>query len=287
MNRRIGVALCGLVLALWCSAIPAPANGIEVIANLDYAGDELQAHRLDLYLPANRTSAAIVVFVHGGAFMEGDRSDVAFVGRALAGEGIATVVVSYRLFPQSNAEGATQDVARAIAWTVAHARDYGLDANKLFLAGHSAGAQIVAIIGTNPRYLNAAGLSMQAVRGVFAVAGAYDVRDLSGEPDTWQRVDDHIYGETPEARRALSPAVSIDAQSRPTVTACGTQDDPWSCDRALSFSAALRRRGIDSATIEEHGADHIGMLRALADPRDPLNEALLHFIGVETAPADH
>jgi len=257
------------------------SSGVQVVADLDYAGDGLDAHRLDLYLPDDRAAAAIVVFVHGGAFMQGSRRDVAFVGRALAREGIATAVPSYRLFPASDAQGAVEDVARAVGWTIAHAGEYHLDPRNVFLVGHSAGAQIVAVIGTNAKYLGAAGEPLDAVRGIFAVAGAYDVRDLSGEPDSWQRVDGHIYGETPQARRALSPAVQVDPHSPPAVTACGTEDDPHACDRAKEFTAALRAQGIAATTIEERGADHMGMLRALIDPNDPLNAALLYFISVE------
>jgi acetyl esterase/lipase len=249
-----------------------------VVPNLDYAGDGIEAHRLDLYLPDDGASAAIIVFVHGGAFMGGTRQQNASVGRALAREGLATAVVSYRLFPQSDAAGAVEDVARATSWMIAHASAYGLNGRNVFLVGHSAGAQIVAMIGTNARYLGAFGEPLGAVRGVFAVAGAYDVRDLSGEPDSWQKIDGHIYGETPQARTVMSPIVNIDPRSAPTVTACGTLDDPDSCDRATSFASALRAAGIPSTTIQENGADHMGMLRALIDPKDPLNAALLYFI---------
>lgn len=270
--------LLALALLLAGSGGMALGNTVQRISDLDYAGDGLDVHRLDLFLPENRAPTAIVMFVHGGAFLQGGRREYAAVGQALASQGLATAVVSYRLFPQSDAEGATQDVARAASWLVIHAPEYHLNPRNLFLVGHSAGAQIVAVIGTNPKYLQAWGLTLDAIRGVFAVAGAYDVRDLSGEPDSWQKVDGHIYGETAEARSAFSPAVNVNPKAPPTVTACGTDDDPNSCNRATAFTAALRTAGVASTTIRENGADHMGMLRALIDPRDPLNAALLYFI---------
>lgn len=277
--RRRAILACAVLLAR--SAASAP---VQRIADLDYAGDALDVHRLDLYLPQERSRAPIVIFVHGGAFLQGDRRDVAAVGRSLARQGLAVAVVSYRLFPQSDAAGAVDDVARAAAWTIGHAGEYGLDGRNLFLVGHSAGAQIVALLGTNPAYLGAYGVSPGAIRGVFAVAGAYDVRDLSGEPDSWQKVDGHIYGETTQARDALSPALHVAPSTPPTVTACGTADDPWACERATAFTAALRAAGIDAVTIRENGADHMGMLRALIAPDDPLNAALHYFIAKEELP---
>lgn len=256
----------------------APAGTVQRVPDLAYESDGADAHRLDLYLPTDREHAPLVVFVHGGAFLQGDRRDAAAVGEALAREGLATAVVSYRLFPDANAEGATQDVAMAAAWIIRHASGYGIQPHGIFLVGHSAGAQIAALIGTDGSYLARAGLSLPAVRGVFAVSGAYDLRDLSGEPDSWQRVDGHIYGETAQARARVSPSLHVDAGSPPAEVACGTDDDPGSCPRALFFEQALRRAGIASRVIREVGADHAGMLRALIDPNDPLNKELLHFI---------
>ena len=282
---RFSGALAGAILAaaLACANASqiARAGAPQVASGLDYAGDGTDAHRLDLYLPQDPHSTAIVIFIHGGAFMQGTRQGYAEVGRAFALQGIPTAVVSYRLYPQSDAGGACRDVALATMWMIRHAGAYGLEAHNVFLVGHSAGAQIAAVIGTDPQYLNGAGGSIGAIRGIFAVAGAYDVRDLSGEPDSWQRLDGHIYGETPQARGAFSPAIHVDPHSPPTVTACGTQDDPDSCGRALRFAAALRAAGIAATTIQESGADHMGMLRALIDPKDPLNEALHYFIAKE------
>ena len=82
------------------------------------------------------------------------------------------------------------------------------------------------------------------------------------------------------AQRVLS-TTHIDPHSPPTVTACGTQDDPDSCGRALRFAAALRAAGVPATTIQESGADHMGTLRALIDAKDPLNEALHYFIAKE------
>lgn len=210
--------------------------------------------------------------------MQGDRSDVAFIGAGLANQGFAVAVVSYRLYPEANALVSTQDVADAVAWMLQHAADYGLRVHHAYLVGHSAGAQIVALLGTNPQFLRSAGSDLRSVGGVLAVSGAYDLRDLSGEADSWQRVDGHIYGETEQERARVSPSQSIDPGSPPIEIACGTDEEPGACTRALYFEATLHRAKIPTRLIRESGADHVGMLRAVINPDDPLNHELHDFI---------
>lgn len=238
---------------------------VALVANIAYASDGIDKHRLDFYVPAGQPRAPIVLFIHGGAFLQGDRRDVAFAGQALANEGL-------------DAAGSVQDVADAAAWLLKNAASYGVQSSGIFLVGHSAGAQIAALLGTDGRYLARAGASLKDIRGVFAVSGVYDLRDLSGEPDSWQRVDGHIYGETPDARAIVSPRLHVGADAAPTVVSCGTLDDPGSCPRTHAFERCLQQAGVESKMIVENGADHVGMLRALVDARDPLNQELLAFV---------
>lgn len=268
----------GILTALLAVGLCGAAHPVRTFPNLAYLPDDADTHRLDLYVPAGRDDAPLVVFVHGGAFMYGDRRDFDFVGRALASQGIAVAIPSYRLFPNANAEGSTRDVAAATAWMIRHAAEYGIRAGNAFLAGHSAGAQIAALVATNASYLAAEGLPLGSIKGAFVVAGAYDVRDLSGEPDTWQKVDGHIYGETPDARSRVSPSVHIDPATPPIVVSCGTNDDPGSCGRAQYFARALTAAGRTVTFIRETGADHMGMLAAMLNPLDPLNARLHDFI---------
>ena len=273
-----------VALAAVLAACIAAAGPVDRIPNVAYAGDDLDAHRLDLYLPKDRAGAPIVVFVHGGAFVQGDRGDYALVGEKLASQGLATVVVSYRNFPQADAAGAAADVAAAVAWVLRHAADYGLNAKNVFLAGHSAGGQIVALLGVDAAYLERAGSSPDALRGVVAVAGAYDVRDLSGESE---RISEdrraHLRCDAGAAGRGFAEPL----RSR------GSAAD----DRGLRHRgrpAGLRARdglrtklvaaGGSAYVIRVVGASHMGTLRSLIDANDPLNAAFHDFIKQHSAP---
>lgn len=265
--RRILLVVA--VLACCLAATPSIAQRKDV----PYGADDSYAHQLDIYVPAKRSTTGTVVFVHGGAFVEGgDRSEWAFVGRSLASQGIPAVIVSYRLFPETGTLGATRDVARAVAWLAQH--PLYPDRPCIVLAGHSAGAHVVALLATDASLLRDAGVAEGTVYGAIADDGAYDLRDLSGEPDWMQKVDGHIFGETPQARARISPQLFAAASNLPIVAACGTRNDPGSCAHAIAFVRAVNAKGGNAIVLREVGADHMGMLRALITPSDPLNNLL-------------
>lgn len=273
--------------ALFCIAViatlivgPARARSAAPAEYLDlpYAPSVHGDRALDLFLPEKPSSAATIVFVHGGAFMYGDRKEYDVVGKALSRQGVAVAVISYRNYPQSDAHGAIRDAAKAVAWIYRNASQYALDPHRIFLVGHSSGAQIVSVLALNPAFMRSAGLDLSVIRGVMALSGPYDVRDLSHESLRWQAIDRHVYGATRARRRTISAMAYVAAASVPIITACGTSEDPFSCRQAIGLTNALLRSGDCSFVVRERGADHMGMVRALLDPTDPLEHFLLDFV---------
>ena len=88
--------------------------------------------------------APVVVFLYGGSWRNGAREDYRFVGRRLAQQGMLVLVADYRTYPETIFPGFVEDGASAVAWARAHAAGWGGDPRCLFVAGHSAGAQIAA-----------------------------------------------------------------------------------------------------------------------------------------------
>ena len=131
---------------------------------------------LDIYLPPagaddDCTGRPLVVWVHGGGWHEGDKTDdIGDKVRLFTGAGYAFASVNYRLTdvalepPAPQYPVHDQDTADAVAWLVAHADALGVDAHQVALLGHSAGGGIVAAITTDDRYLGAGGLGLDAVR---------------------------------------------------------------------------------------------------------------------------
>ena len=155
----------------------APTQGITIVPDVAYAPGP--RHALDIYKPA-QSHPPVVVFVYGGGWRTGDRADYRFVGAALAARGFLTVVPDYREYPEVKYPGFVQDAAAAVAWTKAHAAQYGGDPDRLFLMGHSAGAHIVAMLTLDKAFLAAEGLDPDRdIAGMVGLAGPYDFLPLT------------------------------------------------------------------------------------------------------------
>jgi acetyl esterase/lipase len=164
---------------------PAPLPNAQVIDDIPYSGPGSSAmQRLDLFVPTG-TNWPVFIFVHGGNWDAGDKSlhvggaDVyRNIGRFYAARGIGVAVINYRLQPTANWREQVRDVAAATAWIHAHVAEYGGNANRLFLGGHSAGAQLACHVALDSKPWSAYGLSPAIIRGVISVSGAgLDIAD--------------------------------------------------------------------------------------------------------------
>ena len=156
------------LLLLAAAAAPAAAQAAApaVARDIPYGLDPAQ--RLDLSLPGARGFPTLI-FVHGGSLTHGDKADEDYgaVCAPFPAAGIACANVNYRLAPGHPWPAQAEDVAAAVAWVRKNIAARGGDPERLFLLGHSSGATLVALVGADPRYLAAAGLTADALRGVI------------------------------------------------------------------------------------------------------------------------
>lgn len=159
----------------------------------EFRGIKYQAdggtRRLDVYLPPDRaaeTPVPVVFWVHGGAWISGSRRDVAPYLRMLAARGFAAVGVDYSVAPGSTYPRALQELDEAVRFLREHAGDYGLDMDRVVLAGDSAGAQLAAQLAaavSSPGYAARLGFSPalpeQHLRGTLLHCGVYDLESMS------------------------------------------------------------------------------------------------------------
>ncbi len=153
------------------------APAIAPTETFSYGRDPLQ--RLDFYAAQGATGPApLVIFVHGGGWKRGSKDVAAsrYAPSHYTGLGYAYAAINYRLVPDATVEQQGEDVAAAIKALLGRASQLGIDRSRVVLMGHSAGAHLVALVGTDERYLKSAGLSFADIRGVIPNDGAaYDV----------------------------------------------------------------------------------------------------------------
>jgi len=165
MSCRIALA-AGATALMALAVLAAPFARVE--RDIAYGHDPLQ--RLDLSLPEAKTFPT-VVFVHGGSLSSGDKADDDYknVCAGLVAEGIACANANYRLAPKTPWPGAAADVASAVAWVSGHIGDRGGDPHRVFLMGHSSGAMLVALVGSDARWLGAHKIKPKELGGVIAM----------------------------------------------------------------------------------------------------------------------
>lgn len=126
------------------------------------------SQKLDLHLPKSGKGFATVIFVHGGSLATGDKNDDDYrnVGLPFPDAGIACASVNYRLLDTSRWPAPAEDVASAVSWVVKNIPSRGGNPREIYLFGHSSGAMLVALVGSDEKYLKSAGLTLADIRGV-------------------------------------------------------------------------------------------------------------------------
>jgi len=168
-----------LLLVLGCFALAAARAEPNLFPDVAYAQPRNEAQTLDIYAPDTGSHHPVVFWIHGGGWMRGDKADLQQGSddkinrkpQAFTARGFVLVSINYRMIPTVTIMQMTGDVAKAIAWVHAHIQQYGGDPNSIFVMGHSAGAQLAALVCTDRGFLVAEGLDLKDVKGCVPVDG--------------------------------------------------------------------------------------------------------------------
>ena len=213
----------------------SPRDGYQVYGDLAYGAADRQ--RLDVYVPDQAAAPLpIVVFFYGGRWQRGDKREYRFVAQALAERGVLVVVPDYRLYPDVVFPAFIEDGARAIAWVHRHAHTYGGNGGRIFLAGHSAGAHIAAMLSFDERHLAAAGVPASSIQGFLGLAGPYDFLPMQSA-DLLQ-----IFGPV-ERHGATQPVNFVDGDEPPALLLHGLQDKSVLPRNSRKLASVIRARG--------------------------------------------
>lgn len=260
-------ALLAAPLAAQRPAVPQPRE-------IAYGSDPLQ--RFDVYPATNaKGPAPLFVFVHGGGWKRGDKRNAAGAAKIahLTGRGFAFASINYRLVPDAKVEDQAQDVANAIARLIRDARALGVDPNRIVLAGHSAGAHLSALVGTDPQYLKRAGVGGDRLKGVVLLDGAaYDVPAQSGEgPRIMRPTYAQAFGTDRARQRALSPYFHAAAPNAPRFLILHVEREDGR-RQSEALATALRKAGTQAEVRALRGRGlrgHMEINRSLGDADYP------------------
>ena len=214
-------------------------------------------------------NAPVLLFLHGGGFMEGDRAHYGYVARPYVQKGIITVVSGYRMAKRGVPYPAqSDDTKAAIVWIHKNIAKFGGDPNTLFLSGHSVGATLAADVSFDRSWMKQAGVPHDAIKGIAAISGDYDL-------SPGENAD---YAPNAELEERASPLRHIVDPAALAVVAAGTNEGKM---RASSedLERRLSAKGVKTRLLVMEGADHKDTVLALGDPGSPLAAAVLQMIG--------
>lgn len=229
----------------------------------------------DLYLPERAGLRPVVLVVHGGSWKGGDRAsfDATRIAKHLATQGYAAFSVDYRLAPETRFPAALDDLQQALAWLRANAAPYRLDPESVSAWGYSAGAHLVAMLGTK-------GNDMARLRAV--VAGGTPA-DLAAWPDS-AAVKTFLGKSAREDRElaaAASPINHISATAAPFFLYHGATDTLVEPDQARRFAEALAARGVP---VEVHYLRRFGHILTALFPGKAMARGVA-FLDAQTTTA--
>jgi acetyl esterase/lipase len=272
MRRFFGFVLSSTVAlsiaALLAACSPAtllnslvPTDDITATRNIAYG--TLNRQQLDVYVPVSTQGAAakrsVIVFFYGGSWDSGSKDAYLFVAEALTSKGFITVIPDYRIYPEVIYPEFLNDGAKAFQWTKDNIEKYGGDVNNIFVAGHSAGAHIAAMLAFDQTWLATQKLNTASIRGFIGLAGPYDFLPL-----------------TSARLREIFPTAYIQARSQPiryargngpsALLLAGDADTVVSTKNTRNFSARIRE---SNGRIQEKyyaGMGHVKIVTVLAAP---------------------
>lgn len=235
--------------------------------------------RLDVYLPEKTDGKApVVVFFYGGSWNTGSRGDYAFVGEALAGRGIVTVIADYRLYPEVRYPEFLHDSAMAVAWALEHAQRYGGDPERVFVMGHSAGAYNAAMVALDERWLAQQGTRPGRLRGWIGLAGPYDFLPIDN-PDV-QPVFHH-----PDTPPSSQPIRHVGPGAPPALLIAARSDDTVNPQRnTAALAQQLGAAGVPVQTFYFNRVGHATLIASLSLPLRTLAPVLEKIEGFVKAP---
>lgn len=221
---------------------------VRIIRDVQYVDDGTQAHRLDLYLPKDKTDYPLIYFVYGGNWNSGDKNYYQWItglygniGVTLARQGIGVAVANYRLHPQTNVDGMLEDITQGVNFVIAQAPTYGWQKD-IYLMGHSAGGHLVSLLAAQKK-VNAA--------GVIALSPVLDISAMHSQSkqDYRETVIYPLFGKTVQEQEKYSPHMFWDAMPENTCVLVGEKDYGHIRNRGVELTGATVLPGYSHSAI--------------------------------------
>jgi acetyl esterase/lipase len=246
----------------------SPAAGVHVIADVAYGSDPLQ--KMDIAYPEKKRGMPIVIVVHGGNFNGGDKENLSNIPTYLAAHGMVGVTANYRLAPTVKWPDSSRDLGAAVAFMKAHAADYGGNPRRIFLMGHSAGANLVASYVFDSAVHPKAGNGLAGA--VLSSGPAYRLEGFGPGENAY-------YGDDKVVNAERAPGAHIKDSKTPLLLAAQEFDPLHVSPETYDLAAKLCvRDGKCPRFIYVRGHNHISGPLSIGTKDDSFGHAIVDFV---------
>ena len=234
----------------------------EHARHLDLAYGDSPRERLDLFLAAN-PNAPTVAFIHGGYWQlpNSDKENYAFLAEGILPNDVNLAMIEYTLAPAARMDRIVAEVRRAVGWLDEHLADYGADPSRLYVAGHSAGAHLTAMV-----------MPLRAVRGGIAISGLFDL-----EPIRLNYLNEKLGLDVAEAERN-SPLLHLPPTAGELIVTYGALELAELQRQSVEYARTWAEQGLPGHLLPIDGANHFTVLEELASRDGALTRELLRMV---------
>ena len=262
---------------------------MKVVKDVPYLTDGHERHVLDIYSTEGAKNLPVVFWIHGGGWQVGDKSEVKSKPQLFVDHGCVFVSTNYRLLPQVDMATIVKDIASSIHWVHDHIAEHGGDPKQLLVMGHSAGAQLAALICTDERYLKAEGLSLQIIKGCVPVDGdTYDIPAIitTAEIRRWVHKQPQAkfghrekFGNDPEKHIDFSAVTHVTkGKGIPPFLLIHVGEHPDTSAQATRLATVLKEAEIPARQFGGRDTSHSRINDNIGTADDPTTKVLLEFV---------
>lgn len=235
--------------------------------------------QLDIYAPKKATSGEVFVFIHGGNWDSGKKSQYRFLGSRMARKGIVTVIIDYRLSPSTDYQGMAGDAATAIKWVKENIRSYGGDDTKIVVSGHSAGGHLAALISTDNHYFEALNIPNPIHGTILIDAFGLDMYAyLSHEGYKKKPTYLSMFTTNPKTWKEGSPIYHLRDGMSPFLLFVGGKTYPSIIEGNRDFLKALKKYQPNTQLITVRNKKHVAMISQFLNTRNRAYMEIIDFM---------
>jgi len=275
------------ILALLLLATASHAQAVK--RDIPYADSAHERHVLDIYAPDGAKNLPVVFWIHGGGWQQGDKSSVQEKPKAITDKGFVFVSTNYRLLPNVDIGTLIRDVAKSIGWVHKNIAQHGGDPKRIFVMGHSAGAQLAALLCIDDRYLKAEGVPFSVLKGCVPVDGdTYDIPAMIETAETRLRVHGMPmpkyghrlkFGNDPALHRDFSAVTHVaKGKGIPPFLILHVANHPDVSAQAQRLGTVLKDAGVPVKVFGAKESTHTRINAELGLPEDPGTKAVFNFL---------